>query len=295
MLTRTICCAMLALIGYGVMPSQDKNSFDVREEVAAVQLDLADVVEQLSQSERIVALADSLQGLQNQNNEMLVKLDALSAQLRKANSVKYVTKTDLDEALATAKDTVTQAKAASTFGCECDCGAKIAALEARIASLEATCGARASTTSYSTKTGGSTGSLSSTSQTYSTVQTSQAVQSMPMVQSVGNGGSTGSVSTSYYAQSQPTYSTSYSPQSVSIDIPEQTRTVRVIEPRTRRQVSFAEVPENADVSLAYQAAPQASTQQCYTDANGNRVCPPSAAMPVQATQRPRLGSRLFGR
>ena len=292
MLTRTICCAMVALIGYGVMPTQDKkNSFDMREEVAAVQLDLADVVEQLSQNERIVALADSLQGLQNQNNEMLVKLDALSAQLRKANSVKYVTKTDLDDALATAKETVTQAKAATSFGCECDCGTKIAALEARIATLEATCGARASTTSYSTKTGGSTGSLSSTSQTYSTVQTSQAVQSMPMVQSVGNGGCTGSVSTSYYAQSQP----SYSPQSVSIDIPEQTRTVRVIEPRTRRQVSFAEVPENSDVSLSYQAVPQASTQQCYTDANGNRVCPPSAAMPVQATQRPRLGSRLFGR
>jgi hypothetical protein len=281
MITKTIFGAMLALISLAVLPnllSKPSDQKNIADEVSAVQLELAQIVEQLSQDEKILALSDSLQGLHHQQSElqmeMRTSLDEIAAQLRKINATnsssgsKYITKMDLDEAIATAKDTVEQAKAAAPFGCDCDCQSKLASLEARIAALEAKCNEKPATSGYSTKSSGSTGSLT---------QSSFTVHSTPTY-TVGGSGSTGSVVTSYYSQPAP----------VAIDLPDQTRTVRVVEPRVRRQVTYAEVPSSSDVNLSVQSPPS----QCYIDANGNQVCPQTA--PAVSAQRWTLGSRLRG-
>jgi hypothetical protein len=126
------------------------------------------------------------------------------------------------------------------------------------------------------KTGsGSTGTSTSTT----TVQYSQPAVGYV----VQTGGSTGSYTQSTYTQAP-----------MALELPNQTRTVKVVEPRSRRQVTFAEVPETSDVDLTVQAAPQ----QCYTDSNGNRVCPQTSAPAVSRStvgSRLGLGSRLFGR
>ncbi len=276
MLPRTFCSALLALITYSAIPqSPSKVDFDLGEEVTAVHSELSQVVDQLSREEKLHSLADSLSGIQQNQDAMMTTLDQVVASLRKTQSVKYITKSDLDDAIATAKESVEKVKASTSSGCDCECMSKLESLEARIAALEAKCSVSTGS-QYSTKSGGSTGSLSTSSHTYSM----QTTQSTPMyTQTVGNGGCTGSLQR-----------TSYSQQPTSIDLPNRTRTVKVVEPMTRRNVTFAEVPQTSDVGLTVQAAPQ----QCYTDESGNRVCPQSVSQPA-AQQRWTLGSRLRGR
>lgn len=214
-------------------PQSDKSGLG--EEVTAVRAELADVVDQLSRE-------DKLNDIQKNQDNMLMTLDQVLSGLRKAQSVKYVTKSELDGAISDAWVAVDTVKSVS---CDYDCMNKIEALETRLAALEAKCSVITAAPQYTLKSGGSTGSLSSN--VYSTV---------------GGGGSTGNISTLSY------------PQQVAIEMPSNTRTVKVVEPRTRRQVNYAEVPSNV--------------QQCYINESGQQVCSP------QATPRRMLGSRLFG-
>ena len=282
MLTRTICGALLALVTYSAIPqSPSKVNFDFGEEVTSVHSELSQVVDQLSRDEKLHSLADSLAGIQQNQDSMMTTLDQVVASLRKTQTVKYVTKNDLDEAIATAKESVDKVKASTPFGCDCECMSKLENLEARIASLEAKCSVSTGS-QYSTKSGGSTGSLSTSSQTYS-MQTMHSTPMSPMyTQTVGNGGCTGSLQRTSYS--------TYAPQPTSIDLSNRTRTVKVVEPMTRRNVTFAEVPQTSDVGITVQSTPQ----QCYTDENGNRVCPQSVSQP-SAKQSWTLGSRFRGR
>jgi hypothetical protein len=276
MLTRTITGALLALISFAFVPGgDDQPKLSTSQQISEVQLDLAETIEQLSSDAKLAELARSLDGVQQRQSDIVAILDDLAAQLKRNSTVKYITRNDLDDAIATTKETVEKAKEFSA-GCDCDCLAKIADLEQRLAALEAKCAEKV-TSQYSTKSGGSTGSVAM-NQAYST-QTSN-VQTVQTVTS--SGGCTGKTTTSSYPATM-------------VELPERTRTVKVVEPFARRQVTFAEVPENADLSLAVQ-----SNSQCYTDESGNRVCPQSV-QPVQASapqSKPKLGSRLrsiFGR
>jgi hypothetical protein len=170
------------------------------------------------------------------------------------------------------------------------CAEKIESIIKRLEALELRCGLVAlsnsqSVGSVSTGQGSQGGSLSYSSQVaYSYPSSEQVMYST----GTGNGGSNGG-STSYAPQA------SYMPaQAVAVE--PRTRTVRVVEPMTRRQVSYAEVP---DTSVAVQSVvPMAATgSMCYTDpVTGQTTCPQQAqSMPVQSTPSGRRGLGLFRR
>lgn len=281
MLERMLIGALVALTGFAILPNGNDNSQDnsTSERIAAVHHDLADAIDQLSQNERMVAFADQLEGIQYQQNEMLESLDKIAQAFKRTESAKFVSKTDLDEALESAKETIVKTKEFSS-GCDCNCLAKLDELEKRIASLEAEMSKTLKTSStVRTGGGGSTGSYSTA--TVQCVQP-QMVYSTQTTTTQG-GGSTGSYTQSQYVQPAP----------MAIELPNRTRTVKVVEPRTRRNVTYAEVPETADVDLMVEAAPQ----QCYTDESGNTVCHQTAAPSVRnAPARGwKPGSILFGR
>ena len=281
MLERMIISALVALTGFAILPngndSPQKNS--TSERIAAVHHDLADAIEQLSQNEKMVAFADQLEGIQYQQNEMLESLDKIAQAFKRTESAKFVSRTDLDDALESAKETIVKTKEFSN-GCDCNCLAKLDELEKRIATLEAEMLSTLKTSS-TVRTGGagSTGSYSTATVQYAQPAVVYSTQST----TTQGGGSTGSYTQSQYVQPAP----------MSVELPNRTRTVKVVEPRTRRNVTFAEVPETADVDLMVQAAPQ----QCYTDESGNTVCPQTAAPSVRSAPSSgwKLGSRLFGR
>lgn len=275
MFERLITGALVALIGFAFIPATEElPKQSTSEQIASVHHELADAIEQISYQEKLLQLSDQLEGMQYQQNEMLDSLDKIAQSLKKTDSAKFVSKTDLDAALESAKETIVKTKDFSPVcDCDCNCLAKLGELEKRIEALESELSRKTST---GMKTGsGSTGTSTSTT----TVQYSQPAVGYV----VQTGGSTGSYTQSTYTQAP-----------MALELPNQTRTVKVVEPRSRRQVTFAEVPETSDVDLTVQSAPQ----QCYTDSNGNRVCPqtsaPSVSRPTVGS-RLGLGSRLFGR
>lgn len=258
---------LVALVGCEHQIGRTPNT---TEKIVDVQHELAELIEQMNQKERFDELSTTLASIQQQQDALDSQLSSIASSLRKSDAAKFVTKNDLEDAIEVTKEAISNAK---TGDADCDCMSKLVGLEKRLEALELQCKTQA--LGYSTKSSGSTGSVSNL--TYSTQSVGYSVQS--------SGGSTGSLSST----STPVYTV----QNTAIDLPEQTRTVKVVEPRTRRQVTFAEVPENADLGLSVQ-----STQQCYTDANGNRVCPQAPAASVSRPtfgSRLGLGSRLFGR
>lgn len=279
MLERMLIGALVALTGFAILPDVNDNPQEnsTSERIAAVHHDLADAIDQLSQNEKMVAFSDQLEGIQYQQNEMLESLEKIAQAFKRTESAKFVSKTDLDEALESAKETIVKTKEFSS-GCDCNCLAKLDELEKRIVSLEAEMSKTLKTSStVRTGGGGSTGSYST-----ATVQYAQPAVTYS-TQTIQNGGSTGSYTQSQYVQPAP----------MAVELPNRTRTVKVVEPRTRRNVTYAEVPEMADVDLMVEAAPQ----QCYTDESGNTVCPQTAAPSVRnASARGwKPGSILFGR
>jgi len=258
---------LVALVG---CEHQIGGNTNTTKHIVDVQHELADLIDQMNQKERFDELSTTLASIQQQQEALDSQLSSIANSLRKSTEAKFVTKNDLDDAIEVTKEAISNAKTGSA---DCDCMAKLVDLEKRLEALEQQCKPQA--LSYSTKSSGSTGSVANS--TYSTQSVAYSVQSA--------GGCTGSLSS--------TATPMYTVQNTAIDLPEQTRTVKVVEPRTRRQVTFAEVPENSDLGLSVQ-----STQQCYTDASGNRVCPQapaaSVARPTLGT-RLGIGSRLFGR
>ena len=255
-----------------------KTESNVSRDVVNMQHELAALIEQMDQKGRFDDLNTTLASIQQQQEALDTQLASIANSLRKSDAAKLVTKNDLEEAIEATKEAVSNAKTGSA---DCDCMSKLVGLEKRLEELEKRC--QVQSLGYSTKSSGSTGSVASSS-TYTTQSVSYGPVSYTPTSS---GGSTGSLSS-------VTYSQPVQVQNTTIDLPSETRTVKVVEPRTRRQVTFAEVPENADLGLEVQ-----STQQCYTDANGNRVCPtaPTASTVSRPTLGTRLGlgSRLFGR
>jgi hypothetical protein len=154
--------------------SQSRFDLDIVEELSAVQTDISQLAETLQ-------VIDEMKATQDKTNSVL---DQVVQHLKKSASVKYVTKSDLDFALDTAKQSIEQVKTASPSGCDCNCDSKIAELESRIEKLESLCASKTTSSSYSTKSGGSTGAYT---------------------QTVGNGGSTGTVSSSVYSEPAITY------------------------------------------------------------------------------------------
>lgn len=122
-----------------------------------------------------------------------------------------------------------------------------------------------------------------------TVTSSYAVSSQPVV--VSSGGCTGSVS-----YSQPVYQQavqSVPVQSAVVAMPQETREVRVVEPRQPRRVSTAEIPTTSYPAVGF-------TDQSTCDMNDPnspcaRAAQAQAVQAVQAQPRPKLGSRIFGR
>lgn len=281
MLERMITGALVALTGFAMLPATQSNDTTVStsNQVATLHHDLADAIEQVSQNEKMIALADQLEGIQYQQNELLESLDKIAQAFKKTESAKFVSKTDLDDALETAKETIVKTKEFSS-GCDCNCLSKLDELEKRIATLEGEMLKTLKTSStVRTGGGGSTGSYSTSTVQYAQPAITYSTQST----TTQNGGSTGSYTQSQYVQPAP----------MAVELPDRTRTVKVVEPRTRRNVTYAEVPETADVDLTVQAAPQ----QCYTDESGNTVCPQTASPTVRSAPSRgwKPGSILFGR
>ncbi len=274
LVTRSVLAIVSAAMAYVMMPQTQSQT---GQGVASITQRYKQQVENIDAGEVI----STLKLIQDQLVNNTKSMDAVNADLAAINQVvgdlnntlenivndkivngKFVSKKDLEEAVAATKEAVAQVKAESDGTCDCD--AKFTEIFQRLAALENITGlsqtmyANVSTT---TSSGGCTGSL---------VQSYQnTVTNYGSVSGGSGGGSTGS----------------YTPATT-------TRNVRVVEPRKvqPRRVTNYEVAEPAPVSVA----PVTSTCVARDPITGE--CLQSVQAPVaKEVGRVPLLQRVFGR
>lgn len=328
----TAVAAMLSIVGFGFMgvkndvkPIETASTvqmsadelnglFDVMEKEREVVAELKTMFEDFKQTndsmksdvDEIYKSLESIQAnkVSKEDVESIVdtaigklKQQLIESQERSTAAINETITEKLSESKAEVEDQIYEVKASrsafvSTQSDQCD--EKLADHETRIKALEdaiAELKAAKLSTSAPTVTGSfgtvssvkSSGGGSNGSVTYSPVTYYSQPQVMyaPVVSS--GGGCTGS-----YAQS-----VSYAPVA-STAVANDTKRVRVVEPREPRRVTVMDVPD-VDSSVSVQSV--VPTSSCYTDENGNTHCEQGAAVssPQVSSSRPGLLGRVFGR
>ncbi len=329
----TAVAALMSIVGFGFMGVKDdvqpietdstvtmsadelNSLFDVMEKERAVVAELKTMFEDFQQTnetmkgdvDEIYKALESIQAnkVSKEDVESIVdtaigklKQQLIESQEQSTAAINATITQKLSESKAEVEDQIFEVKASrpafvSTQSDECD--VKLADHEARIKALEdaitelkaAKLSASAPTGSFGTVSsvkssgGGSNGGVTYAPVTY---YSQPQVMYSPVVSS-GGGGCTGS-----YAQS-----VSYAPVATAA-VANDTKRVRVVEPREPRRVTVVDVPD-VESSVAVQSV--VPTSNCYTDENGNTYCNTGAAVssPQVSSSRPGLLGRVlsFGR